>query len=159
MSADWKLFWHPLFEERFLSLLKRVEELAERDPDGFYSHRDYKFFENVSNCIEYRIVQEPSSKEFNLGKTLGKKYKNWRRAKNGLPPRYRLFFRYSSQAGEIVFAWLNDESSIRRDGHKKDVYEVFKKLLQSNIIPNSYNELVKKSKELDLQEEQFGSLG
>ena len=137
--------------------LKRVEELAARDPDGFYSHQDYKFFENVSNCIEYRIVQEPGNKEFNLGRTLGKKYKNWRRAKNGLPPRYRLFFRYSSQAGEIVLTWLNDESSIRRDGHKKDVYEVFKKMLNSNVIPNSYNELVEKSNELDLKEEQFGS--
>ena len=56
-----------------------------------------------------------------------------------------------------MLTWLNDESSIRRDGHKKDVYEVFKKMLNSNVIPNSYNELVEKSNELDLKEEQFGS--
>jgi len=65
-----------------MNLLKRVEELAAHDPDGFYSHQDFKFFENVSNCIEYRIVQEPGKKEFNLGRTLGKKYKNWRNRVN-----------------------------------------------------------------------------
>ncbi|WLE96635.1 MAG: type II toxin-antitoxin system YhaV family toxin [Candidatus Electrothrix communis] len=144
MSVDWNLLWHPLFEERFQGLLERVEELATRDPDGFYNHRDYKFFESVSNCIEYRIITGPGNKEFNLS-TLGKKYKNWRRAKNGLPSRYRLFFQYSSKSTEIVLVWLNDEVSIRRAGHKKDVYEVFKKMLESNIIPNSYNELVKES--------------
>ncbi|CAK8725718.1 MAG: hypothetical protein D3917_12030 [Candidatus Electrothrix sp. AX5] len=144
MSVDWNLLWHPLFEERFQGLLERVEELAKRDPDGFYSHRDYKFFESVSNCIEYRIVTGPGNKEFNLS-TLGKKHKNWRRAKNGLPSRYRLFFQYSSRNTEIVLVWLNDEVSIRRAGHKKDVYEIFKKMLESNVIPNSYDELVKES--------------
>lgn len=135
MSVDWDILWCPLFEERFMDLLeRRVEESAEGDPVGFYNHRDYKFFENVSNCIQNRILPDPGHREFNLGNTLGKTNKNWRRAKNGLPPRYRLFFRYSSQAKEVVLAWLNDEASIRREGHKKDVYEVFKRLLKSNIL-------------------------
>lgn len=132
-----------------MDLLERVELLTDQDPDGFYTHRDYKFFENVTNCIEYRILQEPSNKEFNLGRTLGKDYKNWRRAKHGLPSRYRLFFRYSSQAKEIVLAWLNDEASIRRAGHKNDVYETFKKMLKSNKIPKSYDELVRSSSIMD----------
>ena len=78
MSVDWDILWHPLFEERFMDLLERVEELAEGDPVGFYNHRDYKFFENVSNCIQNRILPDPGHRAFNLGNTLGKTNKNWR---------------------------------------------------------------------------------
>ena len=130
-----------------MDLLRRAEELSERDPDGFYNHRDYKFFDDVFKCIRDRIRTDPGNKDFNLGNTLGKKYKNWRRAKKGLPNRYRLFFQYSSQSMDIILAWLNDESSIRRAGHKKDVYNVFVKMLEAGSVPASYDELVEKSTE------------
>ena len=156
MTAEWEVLWHSFFEERFMSLLERVEELARTNPDDFYNHPDYKFFDSVSNCIQNRILLAPGDKEFNLGNTLGKTHKKWRRAKNGLPNRYRLFFRYSSQSKEIILSWLNDEKSIRRDGHKNDVYEVFKRMLASGNMPHSYEELAKVPNESNFTE-RFGN--
>lgn len=145
MPKEWNKFWHPCFENRYLHLLNIVEDLSIKDPDNFYNHPHYKFFESVTDCIENRIFINPDNREFRLGNTLGRNNKRWRRAKNGMPQRYRLFFRFSSAKEEIILAWLNDEKSIRRAGSKSDVYEVFKRLLASGRIPNTYDELIKSS--------------
>ena len=145
MPKEWNKLWHPYFENRYLKILERVEDLSIKHPNSFYNHPDYKFFESVTDCLENRIFINPANREFQLGNTLGKNNKSWRRAKNGLPNRYRLFFKFSSTNNEITLAWLNDEKSIRRAGSKNDVYEVFKKLLASGNIPNTYNDLVKES--------------
>lgn len=150
MSRKWNKLWHPCFEQRYLGLLKRAEELSIKHPDTFYNHLDYKFFESVTDCIENRIFIDPENIEFRLGNTLGKNNKSWRRVKRGMPDRYRLFFKFSTSNNEIVLAWLNDERSIRKAGSKNDVYEVFKKLLASGKIPNSYSELVKESDKANL---------
>jgi len=151
MPKEWKKFWHPNFKNHYLDVLKIAENLAKKDPNNFYNHPHYKFFESVTDCIENRIFINPEKSDFRLGKTLGKDYKAWRRAKKGLPQRYRLFFKFSSQGSVIVLAWLNDEKSIRKSGSKNDVYEVFKKLLTSGRIPNSFNDLLKSSKEYKLK--------
>ena len=62
--------------------------------------------------------------------------------KRRLPPRYRLFFQFSSVQSKIVFAWLNDASSLRPDGAKTDVYRVFKRLLDQGKVPDSWDQLV-----------------
>lgn len=62
--------------------------------------------------------------------------------KRRLPPRYRFFFRFSSVQSNIVFAWLNDASSLRQDGAKTDVYRVFKRLLDQGKVPDAWDELV-----------------
>lgn len=134
-----------LFWQRYLKILERAEELSIKASDSFYTHPDYKFFESVTDCLENRIFINPENREFLLGNTLGKKNKNWRRAKKSLPPRYRLFFKFSSTNIEIILAWLNDKTSIRRAGSKNDVYEMFKKLLASGKIPGNYTELAKES--------------
>lgn len=43
--------------------------------------------------------------------------------------RFRLFFRYSTSAKIIVFAWVNDETTLRIYGSKSDAYAVFRKML------------------------------
>ena len=52
---------------------------------------------------------------------------HWFRVKKqGLLPRYRLFFQFRSEAPKtIIYAWLNDERTLRKAGDKNDVYAVF----------------------------------
>lgn len=50
--------------------------------------------------------------------------KKFRRVKkHGLPPRYRLFWVFSSRAKAIIFLYLNDEATLR--GAARDPYAVF----------------------------------
>jgi toxin YhaV len=50
--------------------------------------------------------------------------------------RYRLFFRYSTSAKAIVFAWVNDEETLRTYGRKTDAYAVFNGMLGKNRPPD-----------------------
>ena len=94
----WEKLWHPLFEEKYLALLTLVEREIENNPHHFYDSKIYKFFECVTDCIENRIFIDPQSPDFVLGNTLGKLNRDWRRAKKGMPNRYRLFFKYSTSS-------------------------------------------------------------
>jgi hypothetical protein len=44
----------------------------------------------------------------------GADYRHWFRVK--FSGRFRLFFRYSSQHKVIVYAWVNDENTLRKSG-------------------------------------------
>lgn len=141
----WNKLWHSIFEERYLELLDQVEAEAIKDPERFYESKIYKFFECVTDCIENRIFVEPHSQEFVLGNTLGKSHRDWRRAKKGMPNRYRLFFKFSSHENVIVLAWFNDQTTLRKAGSRTDVYEVFKKMLSKGTMPSCIDELIQQS--------------
>ena len=79
------------------------------------------------------------------GKPLGKGYSHWRRIKNDMPDRYRLFFQYSGAEMHVIFAWLNDEHHIRKSGDPNDVYTTFARFLANREIPNFLLELLKES--------------
>ena len=128
-----------------LPCLIGAENLITKDPDNFYHHTMYKFFESVTDCIKDRIFPHPDHSNFLLGNTLDKAHRDWRRAKNGLPNRYRLFFKFSSTDNAIVLAWLNDHSTLRKDGSKTDVYHVFQKMLNAGEIPTDFQALMKAS--------------
>jgi toxin YhaV len=49
---------------------------------------------------------------------MGAAFRHWRRAKIGRP--FRLFFRFDSKARIIIFAWVNDENTLRSSGGKSD---------------------------------------
>lgn len=59
----------------------------------------------------YFIFRTTSNRSSEKGNTLGPEHRHWRRAKIGR--RFRLFFRYDSRAKTIVFAWVNDEQTLR----------------------------------------------
>jgi toxin YhaV len=63
--------------------------------------------------------------------------------KNNLPPRYRLFFQFRSDAKTIIYAWLNDEATLRKEGAKTDVYAVFESMLAKGKPPTTWDELIK----------------
>jgi toxin YhaV len=96
--------------------------------------------------IHYNIINvsdDPSRKEYWLGKTLGDEYTGWRRVK--MFERYRLFFRFFDSFEEIFFAWLNDESTLRKKGGASDVYKVFRSMLDRGEIPNDRQALLSES--------------
>ena len=62
--------------------------------------------------------------------------------------RFRLFFRNDSRSRIIVYAWVNDERSLRQRGGKNDPDEVFRRMLASGNPPNEWAALVGSSAEL-----------
>ncbi|OCQ51541.1 Toxin YhaV [Photorhabdus australis subsp. thailandensis] len=71
-------------------------------------------------------------------------YTFWRRAKIGR--RFRLFFRYDSKAKVIVYAWVNDEETLRSEGSKSDPYAAFEKMLGRGNPPDDWATLITASR-------------
>jgi len=139
----WALYAHPLFIERLEDLEAEVERLVKADPTGFHHHPNYKFYEAVISTTQRTVPQNPNHPSFRQGGTLGRRFQHWFRVKrHSLPPRYRLFYQFQSAAPKtIIYAWLNDESCIRRAGARNDVYSVFRQTLESGKMPNSFTDL------------------
>ena len=92
------------------------------------------------------VPTSPAGPVFRLGQTLGKSHGNWRRVKKGLPQRYRLFFMFTSNPLQvIIYAWLNDEFTLRKEGSRTDVYGVFKRMLERGEVPSTIDELIQGS--------------
>jgi len=142
----WDLFYFRLFHERLTQLERDVQTLVDVDPQAFTSHPKAKLLRAVYDSITCTVPENPDHDEFRLGKALGE-YSNWRRVKHGLPQRYRLFFKFASAQRKIIYAWLNDENTLRKEGDKNDVYEVFKRLLRRGEVPDSIDELLRQAHE------------
>ena len=143
----WSLYNFKLFKDRLDELEKKVFQLAHKDPIGYVAHPAAKLLKSVYDVITVDVPSDPSHSKFLLGKTMGTDYTHWRRSKNHIPKRYRLFFRFKSNNMSIVYAWMNDEKTLRKEGSKTDVYTVFKKMLDKGTVPDSYDDLLDKSSE------------
>lgn len=141
----WRLFYFKLFAEILTSLENEVRAIAEKNPEDFEHHPKTKLLADVFKSITEDVPANPMDRKFMLGKTLGKQYADWRRVKRGLPNRYRLFFRFTSTQKSVIYAWLNDENTLRKEGSKNDVYTVFARMLANGSMPNSIDELLKAS--------------
>lgn len=141
----WQLFYFKLFAEVLNKLESDVRELAQKNPEEYGHHPKTKLLAYVVKSITEDVPTNPMDRKFMLGKTLGRQYADWRRVKHGLPPRYRLFFRFTSAQNNIIYAWLNDENTLRKEGDKSDVYTVFAKMLSNGSVPNSIDALLKTS--------------
>ena len=86
------------------------------------------------------VPGDPARDDFRQGSTLGTAYRHWRRAKIGR--RFRLFFRYYSKSKVIVYAWVNDENTLRSAGSKSDPYAVFEKMLGRGNPPDGWDALI-----------------
>jgi hypothetical protein len=45
----------------------------------------------------------------------------------------------------VIYAWLNDEDTLRKEGSRTDVYDVFKRMLERGDVPSTINELIQAS--------------
>ncbi|MDM0070988.1 type II toxin-antitoxin system YhaV family toxin [Variovorax sp. J31P207] len=136
--------WALLFHEGVIAQLRKLHAAAQRaernDLQGFESNANVKLFRALSQLIMDIVPSDPSRDEFRQGNTLGPAYRHWRRAKIGR--RFRLFFRYDSRAKAIVYAWVNDEQTLRSAGGHSDPYAVFQKMLVRGNPPDDWAALL-----------------
>ena len=147
-AQGWRLFVHPLFQAQLEKLAKRVARLAATDPDGYASRPATKLLATINRHIREAIPRDPNSPEFRQGNTLGPDNRHWFRAK--FHGRYRLFYRFSTEQKIVIYVWVNDETSLRKSGSKTDPYALFKAMLETGEPPNSFVELLRSSKEMEL---------
>ncbi|MBI3980196.1 MAG: type II toxin-antitoxin system YhaV family toxin [Chloroflexi bacterium] len=109
-ANGWRVYFHRVFADRYRTLIARVTELCEElPPEEHRQHRTVKLLAQVTRLIRETIPANPDAPEFRLKQDLGK----FRRAKGyGLPPRYRLFFVFSSRLRVIIFLYLNDDTTL-----------------------------------------------
>jgi toxin YhaV len=142
--------WTLLFHEAVIGQLQNLADAFERarrsDPSGFRSNADVKLFAALATLILEVIPADPTRAEFRQGNTLGTEYRHWFRAR--FFGRFRLFFRFDSRARLIVYAWVNDENTLRQRGGKRDPYDVFRRMLKSGNPPDDWAALVKSARSL-----------
>lgn len=140
------LFQFKPFAQRLQVLTQDVARLAQADPAGYKLHPKTKLLACVYKSMTDTVPTNPADPVFRLGHTLGTTHGNWRRVKKGLPQRYRLFFMFTSNPlAVVIYAWLNDEDTLRKEGSRTDVYEAFKRMLERGEVPSTIDELIQGS--------------
>lgn len=137
----WTILAHPLLLDQLEKLTAAVEQLAKAKPDSYRRNPNTKLLAALATLIFDKIPQDPASTAYVQGNTLGTSRRYWFRAKFGAG-RFRLFFRYSSSAKIIIFAWVNDENTLRTYGSKTDAYAVFRNMLENGNPPDDWVELL-----------------
>jgi toxin YhaV len=142
-KSSWRLFAHPAFAIVFDGLVSEVARLRTKEPTGYAQHPKTKLLRRIIDLIEVEIPRDPGAAEYALGNTLGPEHRHWRRAK--FLGRFRLFFRYSSKERVIIYAWVNDENTLRKAGGRNDPYTVFKALLRKAQPPGDWDTLLQEA--------------
>ena len=141
----WTLLFHACVVEQLQKLHAAAQRAEQNEPEGFESNANVKLFRGLSQLMLETVPTDPARDEYRQGNTLGPAHRHWRRAKIGR--RFRLFFRYDSKAKVIVYAWVNDETTLRSSGSKSDPYAVFEKMLGRGNPPDDWNALVAASRQ------------
>ena len=140
----WTVFAHPLLLAQIEELVRQVEILKQKDPDGYLKKNASKRLAAIFKLAFEVIPQDPSQAEYRQGGALGEKHKHWFRA--SFFQQYRLFFRYHSSSKVIVYAWVNDEDTKRAYESSEDAYRIFQKMLESGRPPDSWEGLLAEAK-------------
>jgi toxin YhaV len=134
--------WTVLFSEPFLSaygdLSAKARKLKNELPEEEYEqHPDVKLFLTVRELTRDIIPSDPHQAGYRLHGDLSK----FRRIKGrGLPGRYRLFWVFSEQLKVIIFLYLNDSRSLRKEGDRSDPYRVFSGMVGRGEIGTDFEE-------------------
>ena len=142
-KSGWKLFVHTAFSEKLDALVAEVERLRTADRKGYKQHPKTKLLKRIVDLIEVEIPRDPGASKYALGSTLGPEYRHWRRAK--FLGRFRLFFRYSSKDRVIIYAWINDQNTLRKAGGRNDPYTIFNSLLRKGRPPDGWDALIREA--------------
>jgi toxin YhaV len=137
----WTIFAHPLLLDQLERATVAVEAAKAADPAGFQRTAQAKLLAMLARLIFETIPADPTRPEYRQGDTLGAARKHWFRAKFG-NGRFRLFFRFDSRTKIIIFAWVNDENSLRTYGAKTDAYRVFRGMLEKGNPPDGWKDLL-----------------
>ena len=113
MQRDgWTLLFHECLVDQLRKLETAVARTQRKDPMGFASNANVKLFDALSDLILTIVPGDPHREEYRQGNTMGADYRHWRRAKIGR--RFSLFFRFDSRSRIIIYAWVNDANTLRR---------------------------------------------
>lgn len=137
----WDLFAHPLLLDQLDKLVAAVEGERVKKPKTYRSGANAKLLAALRRLLFELVPQDPARPEYRQGATLGADRKHWFRAKFG-GGRFRLFFRYDSKSRIIVYAWVNDETTLRAYGAKTDAYAVFRGMLDKDTPPDDWAALL-----------------
>lgn len=140
----WTLLFHDCVIEQLRKLHAAAKRAEQNDPVASASNANVKLFKALSQLMLEVVPDDPARDEYRQGNTMGPAYRHWRRAKIGR--RFRLFFRYDSKAKVIVYAWVNDEQTLRSSGSKSDPYAVFEKMLGRGHPPDDWAALMAASR-------------
>jgi len=138
----WAILAHPLFLDQWEKQIATVDALKAQKPDNYRKSADAKLLAALVQLVGRNVPSDPMAAIYRQGVTLGEDRKHWFRAKfdNG---RFRHFFRCSSAQKVIIFAWVNDENSLRAYGSKTDSYKIFAFMLDRGNPPDDWDELYK----------------
>ena len=141
----WTIYLHPAFRMPFDALTAEVDRLQhELDVKAFTEHPKARLLARIRKLVLDDIPNDPGSPAYELGNTLGPSYRHWRRAK--FNERFRLFFRFRTDAKVIVYGWMNDQNTLRARGARDDAYAIFANRLQRGVPPDSFDDLLHESK-------------
>jgi toxin YhaV len=138
----WTLLFWISFRERWDAIRDAAAHARARDPEGYRGAPAVKLLRTVSDLVFKDIPANPDHPRFRQGKTLGSAHAHWRRAK--FHQRFRLFFRFHSASRVIIYAWLNDENTLRKAGSHTDPYAVFRRMLEREAPPSDWEALMRK---------------
>lgn len=139
----WTLYAHPLFLSQLGALTDKVEALRAKSPADYRRKNATKRLAAIRKLAFEDIPADPARPEYRQGKTLGKDYKHWFRAK--FFQQYRLFFRFHSSSKIIVYAWVNDDNTLRAYESADDAYRVFRRMLDGGNPPDDWDSLLNAS--------------
>jgi toxin YhaV len=142
----WRLYIYPLLDRQLERLEVQVESLAAKDPIRCIEHPAAKLLATIHRSMVEIIPRNPNALEFRQGNTLGADNRHWFRAK--FHQRYRLFYRFSSKEKVILYAWVNDERTLRKSGSKSDPYSVFRAMLEAGDPPSTMEQLLLRAQEM-----------
>ena len=146
MEPRWSLLFHQCLIDQLDRLTAAANRARAANPKAARENTNVKLQAALARLILETIPADPASDEFRQGNALGADFRHWRRAKIGR--RFRLFFRYDSRSRVIVYAWVNDENTLRSSGSKTDPYAVFLKMLERGDPPDEWNALIRQSKKM-----------
>ena len=133
------------FQLQWADLTARVVKLKSKlNPKDFVTHADVKLLKAIDSGIRDKISIDPNARHFSLRKPL---QRYGRLKKMGLPQRYQLFFRAFAERRVIIILWLGFP---RKEGDRRDCYQVFSRMVENGKLPDSYESLVA---QFDLEDE------
>ena len=141
----WTLLFHDCLIDQLRKLHHAARPAQRRDPTGFPANANVKLFHALSRLMLEVIPRDPSRNAYRQGTTLGQRHRHWRRARIGR--RFRLCFRYDTRTKVIVYAWVNDQSTLRSSGSRTDPYTVFARMLARGQPPDDWVSLMAASRQ------------
>ena len=140
----WYLLFHECLSEQLQKLHSAASRAKQQDPQGFDSNANARLFDPLSTLIFEVVPSDPNREEYRQGNTMGGAFRHWRRVKIGR--RFRLFFRFDSKSKVIIFASVNDETTLRSSSSKSDPYAVLQRMLERGHPPDDWASLVSASR-------------